>query len=318
MSDLPSIEAINNVFVIINPAAGQDRPILGTLNRAFNAAGINWDVGLTKRAGDAARMAHEAVLAGADAVAVYGGDGTVMEAASGLSGSGIPLAIFPGGTANVMSVELGIPSDIEQAVALVSSEARQIRTIDMGRVRDSAQNDHMFLLRLSLGYFARMTEGAARESKNRMGVLAYAFSALSALPQAEMVRFTITVDGEVYETDGVTCVIANSGALGLPGLTFSRTMSVSDGLLDVVVMKNADLLEVAKVLSNSLSGVENLPHWQGREISVIADPAQPIECDGEMIEPTPVAVSVVPQTLRVIVPNSMTVEALTHEIMEQE
>jgi diacylglycerol kinase family enzyme len=163
-----------------------------------------------------------------------------------------------------------------------------------------------------------MTEGAARESKNRMGVLAYAFSALTALPQAEMVRFTIEVDGEVIEAEGVTCVIGNSGALGVPGLTFSRQMSVSDGLLDVVVMRNADLLEVAKVLSNALSGVENLPHWQGREITLHADPIQPIECDGEMIDPTPVTVSIVPQSLNVIVPNNTTIETVTQEILNQQ
>ncbi len=309
---------INNVFVIINPASGQDRPLLGTLNRAFNARGINWDVGLTKKAGDALRLAREAVLAGADAVAVYGGDGTVMEAASGLSGSGVPLAIFPGGTANVMSIELGIPSDLEQAVALVSGDARRIRTIDMGRVRGSVMNEQMFLLRLSIGYFARMTEGAARENKNRMGVLAYAFSALNALPQAEMVRFRVEIDGEVVESEGVTCIVANSGALGVPGLTFSRQVSIDDGLLDVVVMRNADLLEVAKVLGNSLSGLENLPHWQGREITLHADPVQPIECDGEMIDPTPITVSIVPQALQVIVPDAMTVEAVAQALLTQE
>jgi YegS/Rv2252/BmrU family lipid kinase len=318
-----SEQPINNVFVIINPASGQERPMLGIMNRVFSAGGINWDVGLTKGPGDALRMAREAMLAGADVVAVYGGDGTVNEVASGLSGSDVPMAILPGGTANVMSVELGIPGDLEQALTLLCNDAHQVRTIDMGRVHGTPANgsgasEQMFLLRLSVGYFARMTEGTARESKNRMGVLAYAFSALSALPQAEMVHFQIEIDGEVVESDGVTCVIANSGAMGMPGLTFSRQVSIDDGLLDVVVMRNADLLEVAKVLGNALSGVENLPHWQGRHITLHAEPAQPIECDGEMIEPTPVTVSVVPQALRVIVPPRMSLEGLTQDILSQE
>ncbi len=314
MSDVP----INNVFVVINPASGQDRPILGTLNRAFRAAGVRWEIGLTKQSGDALRLAREAVIAGADAVAVYGGDGTVMEVATGLSGSSVPLAIFPGGTANIMSIELGIPGDLQQAVALVCGDARQIRTIDMGRLRDAQGNEQMFMLRLSIGYFARMTEGAAREAKNRMGWLAYALSALGALPLAEVARYRISVDGETTEIEGVSCVIANAGSLGVPGLTLSRQMSVSDGLLDVVVMRNADLMEAAKVISNSLSGVENLPHWQGREIALHADPAQPIECDGEMIEATPVTATVVPQALRVIVPNSATVNAVQQELIGQE
>lgn len=316
MNDYP----IRSVYVIINPASGQDQPILGTMNRAFHAAGLEWDVGITKREGDALRMARDAAASGVDAVAVYGGDGTVMEVANGLRGSDVPLAIFPGGTANVMSVELGIPGDLEQAVALVSSAARQIRTIDMGRVRSQSvrPSDQLFLLRLSIGYLARMTEGAKRDSKQRMGVLAYALSALKALPQAETVRFVITVDGEQIEVDGVTCIVGNAGSLGVQGLTLSRTMDVADGLLDVVVLQNADLFEVAKVIGNSVGGVENLPHWQGREIRVRADPQQPIECDGEMIDPTPVTVSIVPQALRVIVPDSATVKEVEQALKSQQ
>src|SRR5919206_2640007 len=107
------------VQVIINPTAGQDQPILGVLTRVFHAAGVAWDVSITKKAGDARRFARAAVEAGVDVVAAYGGDGTVMEVASGLIGTTVPLAIFPGGTANVMSMELGISSDLAEASALV-------------------------------------------------------------------------------------------------------------------------------------------------------------------------------------------------------
>ena len=92
------------VQVIINPTAGQDQAILGTLNRVFHDADITWDVSITNKAGDARRFARAAVEAGVDIVAAYGGDGTVMEVATGLIGSTVPLAIFPGGTANVMSL----------------------------------------------------------------------------------------------------------------------------------------------------------------------------------------------------------------------
>jgi diacylglycerol kinase (ATP) len=122
------------IRVIINPAAGQDRPILVVLNRVFHPAGVDWDVCVTKRAGDAREYAKQAVQAGVDAVGVYGGDGTVMEVASGLIGSDIPLANFPGGTANVMSVELAIPNDLAEASALVCGDSCGSRWIDMGQV----------------------------------------------------------------------------------------------------------------------------------------------------------------------------------------
>src|SRR5258708_35994489 len=93
------------IHVIVNPAAGRDVPILGTLNKVFGDAGIDWDIFVTKEAGDARRLAKEAVAAGADAVAVNGGDGTLTEVASGLRGSNVPLAILPGGTPHGVCIE---------------------------------------------------------------------------------------------------------------------------------------------------------------------------------------------------------------------
>jgi diacylglycerol kinase family enzyme len=126
------------VQVIINPTAGQDQSILGVLNRVFHDAGIRWDVSITNQAGDARRLARAAVEAGVDVVAAYGGDGTVMEVASGLIGTTVPLAIFPGGTANVMSLELGISSDLAEASALVCNEECAVVPIDMGQLGDDA------------------------------------------------------------------------------------------------------------------------------------------------------------------------------------
>lgn len=302
-------DAIKSIYVIINPAAGQDRPILGAMNRAFQTAEIEWDVRLTKKAGDAQQFAQEAIAAGVDAVAVYGGDGTVMEVAGALAGTNVPLAIFPGGTANVMSVELGIPGDLTEAVALVCGQAREIRILDMGRVRGQ-----LFMLRLGIGFFAETTKGTEREAKNRMGALAYTLSALQALPKTQMSRYYLMLDGEEVEVEGVACFIANSGNLGIPGLSLSKAISVNDGLLDVIVLPSLNVGTALNVAANAVGLTDSLPHWQAREIRLVADPPQSIECDGEMIDPTPVSASVVPQALRVIVPNPATVGDVKDEV----
>ena len=63
------------VHVVINPASGQDEPILNVLNHVFHPAGITWDVSLTHKSGDATHLAAQAVASGVDLVAAYGGDG---------------------------------------------------------------------------------------------------------------------------------------------------------------------------------------------------------------------------------------------------
>lgn len=287
------------VHIITNPAAGQDRPFLNVFNQAFEEAGVEWELLITKKAGDAERMAREAVEAGADVVAAYGGDGTVGEVAGGLRGSDVPLAILPGGTANVMSVELGIPGDLPGALALICGGG-VVRPLDMGKI-----GDRLFLLRAAIGYTAEMTKGTDREEKNRLGNLAYILSALRALPTAQAVPYKLTLDGETVEIEGAVCIVANSGSLGLPGWSLTRRIDVSDGLLDVVFIKSVDLNALLSVAASAIGVAEPLDHWQARTVTVETDPPQTVECDGEIIDPTPLTARILPGAVRVVVPPSV-------------
>ncbi|HET6823034.1 MAG TPA: diacylglycerol kinase family protein [Anaerolineales bacterium] len=290
--------------VIINPAAGVGRPILQALNAGLKDTGIDWDVSITHRAGDAERLAKEAVENGADVVGVHGGDGSVMEVASALRGTSTPLAIFPGGTANVMSVELGIPSsDIEASIDFIAKGNYTTRLIDMGLV-----NDRLFLLRIGIGLEADMMKSADQEIKNRFGVLAYAFSALSEMRNLTPSLYRVHVDGELHEIEGISCMIANSGNVAIGGLTLSKKIDISDGALDVVIFRRADLAAMitvsAAVVSPTAEATDSpqLVHYQGREIVVEADPPQTISIDGEVIEPTTLTASILPGAVNVVVP----------------
>ena len=106
---------IKNIHIIINPAAGKKEAILPIINESMKEAGIKWEVSVTKEAGDGIQMARAAVKEGVDAIAVYGGDGTLMEVISGLMGSEVPLVILPGGSANIMATELAIHKDLKEA-----------------------------------------------------------------------------------------------------------------------------------------------------------------------------------------------------------
>ncbi|HLF26068.1 MAG TPA: diacylglycerol kinase family protein [Anaerolineae bacterium] len=288
------------VHVIINPASGQDAPVLNVLNRVFKDTGIEWDVSITKAAGDARRLAQQAVTNGAEVVAVYGGDGSVAEAASGLIGAAIPLAILPGGTGNVTAAGLGIPRNLTEACALLCTAAVGIRPIDMGQV-----GERYFLLRVSVGLEADVVEGADRELKDRFGPLAYMLSALQALSNPQLARYQLTLDGREVETAGLVCMIANSGYLGRVGVSLAPGIDVSDGLLDVVIIARSDLGALLSLLASAMAGNENaeaLQHWQAREISVVADPPQTVQADGEIIGKSPVQAQILPGAIRVVLP----------------
>ena len=78
MADAP----YRRIHVVINPASGKDEPILNVLNDVFHQHGVDWDVSLTKKYGDAAAQAKAALADGADLVVGYGGDGTQHELAN--------------------------------------------------------------------------------------------------------------------------------------------------------------------------------------------------------------------------------------------
>ena len=290
----------HHIHVIINPASGQSEPVLSILNKIFAPAKVDWDVFITKKAGDAREYAQKAVTQGVDAVAVYGGDGTVMEAAAGLIGSDMPLAILPGGTANVTSIELGIPGKLDEAAALVCEAARAYRWVDMGMI-----GDRIFLGHVGIGLEASMHEGADRSMKDQFGFLAYPIAAMQALREPPMSHYTLTLDGQQVEIDGLNCMVTNLGSIGVLGATLSNDISVSDGLLDVIVVRSADVTSLA-ALAAKVAGLANpddkLPHWQVREANIVAEPPQGITADGEVLGQTPVAAKVLPHAVKVIIP----------------
>lgn len=295
---------IKRVHVIVNPAAGQPQPILRTLNDVFREAGTAWGVSITTRPGDARLFAQEAAATGVDAVAIYGGDGSVMEAASGLLGSGIPLAILPGGTANAMAGELGIPTSLDKSCRLISSESTTVRAIDVGQ-----SSDRYFVLRIGVGESAEEVRGADRGLKDSLGFLAYWISTIQALREPKISRYVLDLDGEQVEIEGLTCIIANSGNLGLPGLSLASDIDVTDGLLDVLVVRNADIdsfMSLVNSVADAKADALAMPHWKAREVSLFADPPQAVQGDGELWGETPVTANVLHQAARVIVPDQTT------------
>jgi YegS/Rv2252/BmrU family lipid kinase len=288
------------VHVVINPGSGQPKPVLHTLNRVFRAAQVDWDISLTHQSGDAERFARQAAEAGADVVAAFGGDGTVMEVARGLFGTQVPLAILPGGTANLMSVELGIPKGLEEAAAIAADPESPVRQIDAGRLGET-----YFLLRVGMGFPAHKVKHADRRMKDRWGLLAYSLAAVKAIKVTQKAHYRLTLDGQQFEVDTPACQVYNAGNMGVASATPARNIDVSDGLLDVLALRETALKTIT---TRGTEFTRNAPieelfdHWQARLIHIEADPPQLVQVDGEMAGHTPVSIEVIPQILPVLVP----------------
>jgi diacylglycerol kinase (ATP) len=100
-------------------------------------------------------QAESAVSAGIGLVLACGGDGTVTACAEGITGTGVPLAIIPMGTGNLLARNIGLPMGLEEALAIALGGVQQ--PIDAGRV-----NEALFVVMAGLGLDAEMLSGTSR------------------------------------------------------------------------------------------------------------------------------------------------------------
>ncbi len=288
------------IHVVINPASGQNQPILNILNDVFHKAGVEWDVSITHKGGDATRQARAAAELGVDLVAAYGGDGTQMEVANGLLGTGVPQAILPGGTGNAMAHELHVPLALQEAAQLTVSSSNR-RAIDLARA-----NDRVYMLRVYTGVPAEA--GASREEKDRLGQLAYIRASLKIASNMKPVHYCGKVDGQEFDTEALICFILNAGSIGgVLGMELPTVgdVNISDGFLDLYAITAATdqpLISLPKLLLRTDDSQLKIYHWQGREISLEAIPTQDVWIDGEIGGETPFVTSVIPQALEFVVP----------------
>ena len=137
----------------------------------------------------------KAVKAGAPRVLVAGGDGTLASAAGALAGSETALAVLPGGTLNHFARDQGIPTDLDEALALAT--AGRVASVDVGYV-----NDQLFLNTSSVGAYVRFVELRDRLERHLGYRTASLLAGLRILGGARQTRVTLEAEGagRVYRT----------------------------------------------------------------------------------------------------------------------
>ena len=290
------------VSVIFNPVSGQGDPEerQKLISEALARHGYTCQFIATTKEMGAGDLARKALDDGVDLIAVSGGDGTVMEALSALVGTETCVAVLPGGTGNLLSVNLGIPMTVPDAVDVALSG--QPYALDLARTADG----RYFAIMGGIGLDAQVIADAGREAKRRLGVFAYFWSALKNLSRRRQ-RVEITLDDRPPIRRRVkTVMVANMGRM-TGGLDAVPTASPNDGLLDIVVVRTETLGQWLRLLGYALLGrAQEDPSFdvhQARRVVVRSGRPQPVEMDGEEAGRTREwRVEVVPQAVRVLIP----------------
>jgi YegS/Rv2252/BmrU family lipid kinase len=290
-------EAKKRIHVVINPAAGQDEPILNIVNDVCHQYEVEWSASVTHKFGDATALARQAAEDGYDIVAGYGGDGTQHEIANGILGTDALMGILPGGTGNNFSKEMGTPQTLRPAVELLcsSENVRDVDVVQMG--------DIVFILRLYVGI--EPEQQTSREDKDRYGKLAYVVDAYRKARDSKEVNYRITLDGELFEIPAMVLYVVNAAKNGA-GVSVAGDLSkIDDGLMDAFILNMNDLNTISGAVDRmmNLDTSDAQRHMrQGKEMTIETDPHQPVWTDGEYTGRTPITLKVVPGALSIVVP----------------
>src|SRR5215207_11399000 len=218
-------------------------------------AGWDAEVLATGGPGDARRLAEYGVAQGVDVVAVFGGDGTTMQAAAGLVGTDIALGVIPGGTGNLLAGNLRIPaSPIRAAKALVSARPK---SFDLGRM-DRPGGAQYFAVACGAGYDARVMAGTLSEHKRRWGMAAYVATTLRLITDIRSTAHIITIDGVEYDAEAAMVLVANCGEVIPPLVRLRPGITPDDGLLDVVVVQANGFSQSVRAVWDLLRSADTL------------------------------------------------------------
>ena len=282
---------------LVNPLSGGGSapgavvPVARMLREAGAAVRVTYSPGPRACAG----LAREAASRGEVVVAV-GGDGMLASVATAVVDNGGILGVVPSGRGNDFARMLGLSGEPHQvAHALLAGEPTAVDVVDTGG-------------RVVLGSVYAGVDSLASEivdrSRGLPRAVQYPYAAVRAVLQSGPTRFVLDVDGRRVEELGYTVVVANSGYYGA-GMHIAPQASLTDGLLDVVVVRAASKLRLVRCLPRLYDGshldLDEVLVLRGRRVSLANDGPLSAYGDGERLGPLPVTATVRPAALRVLV-----------------
>ena len=285
-------------LLLVNPAAGAGRAsaLVPRIETAMADSGLEYRTVMTTGIEHGCEQAAAAAAAGEIPV-VVSGDGLIGQVGGTLAGTGVALGVIPGGRGNDFARVLGIPTEPEEAVALL--KAGVTRDIDVGEA-----NGKRFLCIASCGFDSDANR-IANETKRIRGNLVYAYAALRALIAWKPATFTIEIDGVRRQVTGYTVAAANSKAYG-GGMYAAPNAEIDDGLLDVGTTGNVSKLRFLRGLTKIFDGehleILDVQTWRAAEATIEADRPFAVYADGDHLTDLPATVRVLPRALSVIVP----------------
>lgn len=294
--------------IIINPSSGRQtlqRKAVRLIDRLLTEGTLTHvDTVETQKGGDAYLAARYFQEWQFDLIVAIGGDGTVNEVISGLLDGQhqLPLAIIPAGTVNDFAYALDLPKTEVKLARMIKK--LKTRPIDVGRA-----NNRYFLNVAAAGLLTDVAYKVPSDSKTVLGKLAYVLEGAKDLTQQTIEPIRLKISSPLHDLDEEILLILVSNTSSVGGFrNFAPQASVSDGLLDVIIVHRQNIFEILPLLVQLVNGVHvthpKITYFQTDRIKIECFERCPlaVDLDGEKGDPLPLEISVIPAAIHLIVP----------------
>jgi len=307
---------LRNALLIHNPNAGgggaDRRKELDEARRIFATGGIEADLAETTGPGDATEIALRAGNEGRQLVIACGGDGTLNEVVNGLArqqnGHRVPLALLPGGTANILAKELTLPWDIPQAAQrLVRGTVREI-ALGLATPVQEPERARYFLSVAGAGPDGRITYAVDLELKAKMGIFAYWWQGAREVLNYKFPRFNVKTKDQTIEASLV--IVGRTKHYGGP-FKITTEADLYEDQFELAVLTTQSGLRYLSYLPTLWFG--NLRNSEGvhfvKADTLLCEPTdgEPVyaQVDGEPLSRLPVEFKIVPRALKLLIPEAL-------------
>jgi diacylglycerol kinase (ATP) len=218
----------------------------------------------------------------------------------GLAGSGVRLAIWPQGTANVLGRELHLPRNLEQIVDVIAAGSVQRVYVSCLTFEKTGLRRY-FLLMAGIGIDAAIVDGVRPELKKRIGKAAFWYSGLEYLVRWKPKTFVLEVDG--YRHTATFAALGRSPRYG-GDLAITPRARLDQPHFEACLIHSVNRLSYLKVLPFAMFGgipenSKGVSFLQASRVRAAGDDV-PVQIDGELIGHLPMTFEVTPYVMDIV------------------
>ncbi|MEM7736004.1 MAG: diacylglycerol kinase family protein [Deinococcota bacterium] len=295
------------VLVIVNPASSRtDHTTADNLVEIFQAYNYIPEVLIADAEGDVRSWAKHACNEAFKAVAVVGGDGTIMEVVSGLLEADVclPIFILPAGTGNLLAHALHIPEDPVKALeTLVNGD---LGTLDVGYIKNKKR---YFMVAAGAGLDAETMQDTDTSDKEKLGRRAYVLATLRNLFKLEKHNITLRFEDDKsspVQVKAHTVMVFNASKVDVGGIRLGPGVTPHNGLLEVAVLRGVSfwnaMVDMWHLLFHQLPKRDAPDRYSTKCIYIDAQPPLLTQADGDVLGYTPLDIELLPDAIEVFVP----------------